>query len=130
NAGTNIRKPLIDVEEDDWNSVLNTNLKGVFLTGQAVAKKMIKQQSGRIINISSILGSIGIPNQTSYAASKGGVNQITKVWASELGSYGITVNALGPGYFRTSLAEPLLKDKERYNEIVSNTMLKRWGNMS
>lgn len=129
NAGMNIRKPLVEVEEDDWDTVLSTNLKGIFLTGQAAAKQMIKQQSGRIINISSIFGSTGMSMQTSYAASKGGINQLTKVWADELAPYGITVNAIAPAYIRTPMTEEWLNNEARYNQIIENTMLKRVGNL-
>src|SRR5699024_9864807 len=105
NAGMNIRKALVEIEEEDWDRVTGTNLKGVFLVGQAVAQQMKKQQSGKIVNISSILGTISMPYQTSYAASKGGVNQMTKVWANELASDGINVNAIGPAYIRTPMTE-------------------------
>lgn len=130
NAGTNIRKPLLEVAEEDWDTVLNTNLKGIFLTGQAVAKQMIKQRAGRIINISSVLSMLGMSQQTSYAASKGGINQITKVWAEELAPHGVTVNAIGPGYIRTPMTEEWLADEERYQAIVEKTMLKRVGDLS
>jgi gluconate 5-dehydrogenase len=130
NAGMNIRKPLIEVEESDWDQVLNVNLKGIFLVGQAVARQMIRQKRGRIINVSSILGTIGMPYQTPYAASKGGINQITKVWAEELAPYNITVNAIGPGYIRTPMTEGWLSDPERYQNIVNSTMQKRMGELS
>ncbi|WP_066234114.1 SDR family NAD(P)-dependent oxidoreductase, partial [Geobacillus jurassicus] len=127
NAGMNIRKPLIDIEEDDWDRVLNTNLKGIFLVGQAAAKQMIKQKYGKIINISSIFGGVGMPFQTSYAASKGGINQLTKVWASELAPYNINVNAIAPAYIRTPMTSAWLQDEERYRNIVNSTMLNRVG---
>ncbi|WP_286884234.1 SDR family NAD(P)-dependent oxidoreductase [Aneurinibacillus sp. UBA3580] len=130
NAGMNIRKLLIEVEESDWDQVLNVNLKGIFLMGQAVAQQMIQQKSGRIINISSILGTIGMPYQTSYAASKGGINQLTKVWAEELAPYNITVNAVGPGYIRTPMTDGWLSDSVRYQNIVNNTMQKRVGELT
>jgi gluconate 5-dehydrogenase len=96
NAGMNIRKALVEIEEEEWDQVIDTNLKGVFLVGQQAAIRMIKQKRGRIINISSILGKVATPLQTNYAASKGGVNQLTKVWAAELAPYDVTVNALAP----------------------------------
>ncbi|KQU27097.1 2-deoxy-D-gluconate 3-dehydrogenase [Bacillus sp. Leaf13] len=130
NAGMNIRKPLSEIEEDDWDMVLEVNLKGVFLVGQICAKQMMKQNYGKIINITSILGSIGMPFQTSYAASKGGVNQITKVWAEELAPYNITVNAIGPGYIKTPMTEAWLSDPERLGNIIQSTMIKRIGEIS
>ena len=109
NAGMNIRKPLVEIEENDWDKVLTTNLKGIFLVGQAAAKQMIRQKSGKMINISSIFGSVGMPMQTSYAASKGGINQLTKVWAAELAPHGM-VNAIA-AYIRTPMTESWLSDK-------------------
>jgi gluconate 5-dehydrogenase len=130
NAGHNIRKPLIEVEENDWDSVLEVNLKGIFLVAQICTKQMVKQNYGKIINISSILGSVGMPFQTSYAASKGGINQLTKVWAEELAPYNITVNAIGPGYIKTPMTEEWLSDPERLQRITNSTMIKRIGETS
>jgi gluconate 5-dehydrogenase len=130
NAGMNIRKPLVEVEESDWDQVLEVNLKGIFLVGQACARQMIKQNYGKIINISSILGSIGMPFQSSYAASKGGINQLTKIWAEELAPYNITVNAIGPGYIITPMTREWLSDPERSEKIIQSTMVKRIGEIS
>jgi NAD(P)-dependent dehydrogenase (short-subunit alcohol dehydrogenase family) len=130
NAGMNIRKPLLEVEEDDWDAVISTNLKGVFLVGQSAAKQMVRQKSGSIVNISSILGDVAMPNQTSYSASKGGVNQLTKVWAAELASFNIKVNAIAPAYIRTPMTEKWLDDPVRYKEIVNSTLMGRVGDIS
>ncbi|MGG1675427.1 SDR family NAD(P)-dependent oxidoreductase [Neobacillus sp. NRS-1170] len=130
NAGMNIRKPLVEVEESDWDTVFNVNLKGLFLVGQACAKQMIKQNYGKIINISSILGTVGMQFQTSYAASKGGINQLTKVWAEELAPHNITVNSIGPGYIITPMTKEWLSDPERSEKIISSTMIKRIGETS
>ncbi|MCH6268440.1 MULTISPECIES: SDR family NAD(P)-dependent oxidoreductase [Neobacillus] len=130
NAGMNIRKPLVEVEESDWDRVLGVNLKGIFLVGQACAKQMIKQNYGKIINISSIFGSVGMSFQTSYAASKGGINQLTKIWAEELAPNNITVNAIGPGYIMTPMTQDWLSDPERVEKIVNSTMIKRFGEIS
>lgn len=128
NAGMNIRKPVVDVAESDFDTVLTTNLKGVFLVGQAVGRQMIKQGTGgKIVNVTSILGGVGAPLQTSYAASKGGVNQMTKVWALEWAEYGINVNAVGPAYIRTPMTDSFLNDPERHNWIVGMTPLGRLG---
>ena len=130
NAGMNIRKPLVEVEESDWDQVLTVNLKGLFLIGQACSKQMIKQNYGKIINISSILGTVGMQFQTSYAASKGGINQLTKVWAEELAPHNITVNSIGPGYIKTPMTKEWLSDPERTEWIINSTMSKRIGETS
>ena len=130
NAGMNIRKPLVEVEESDWDQVLTVNLKGLFLVGQACSKQMIKQNYGKIINISSILGTVGMQFQTSYAASKGGINQLTKVWAEELAPHNITVNSIGPGYIKTPMTKEWLSDPERTEWIINSTMSKRIGETS
>lgn len=127
NAGMNIRKALVEVSESDWDRVLDTNLKGMFLVGQQAAKRMIHQKSGSIINISSIMGKLGNPLQSSYAASKGGIDQLTKVWAAELAEHNVKVNALAPAYIKTPMTEPFLKDAERLERIVGRTMMKRMG---
>ncbi|KZE38962.1 2-deoxy-D-gluconate 3-dehydrogenase [Bhargavaea cecembensis] len=129
NAGMNIRKPLVEVEEEDWDRVVDTNLKGIFLAGQAAARQMIRQKRGKIINISSVYGLIGGPNQTSYAASKGGINQLTRVWAEELAEHGIHVNAIAPGYIQTPMTAAFLEDKERTRKLVGHTMLGRLGDL-
>jgi gluconate 5-dehydrogenase len=130
NAGMNIRKPLTEIEEDDWDKVININLKGIFLVGQEVSRQMMKQKYGKIINISSIFGTTGYPFQSSYAASKGGINQLTRVWASELAPFNITVNAIAPGYIKTPMTSEWLSNPERFNKIVENTMIKRIGDVT
>ncbi|MBA7689576.1 3-oxoacyl-[acyl-carrier-protein] reductase FabG [subsurface metagenome] len=104
NAGTNRPTPVLDLTEDTWNLILDTNLKGLFFCTQAVARHMIKQKSGKIINISST-ASMGAnePGQAAYAASKTGVNAFTKACAREFGPYGINVNAIAPGRIPTPL---------------------------
>ena len=104
NAGTNRPTPVLDLTEDTWNLILDTNLKGLFFCTQAVARHMVKQKSGKIINISST-ASMGAnePGQAAYAASKTGVNAFTKACAREFGPYGINVNAIAPGRILTPL---------------------------
>jgi 3-oxoacyl-[acyl-carrier protein] reductase len=104
NAGTNRPTPVLDLTEDIWNLILDTNLKGLFFCTQAVARHMVKQKSGKIINISST-ASMGAnePGQAAYAASKTGVNAFTKACAREFGPYGINVNAIAPGRILTPL---------------------------
>ncbi len=97
NAGVRVRRPALEVTEDDWDRVVDTNLKGLFFCAQAAAKHMAARGSGRIINIASQLGTVAAPNRSAYCASKGGVINLTKVLALEWTPLGITVNAIGPG---------------------------------
>jgi NAD(P)-dependent dehydrogenase (short-subunit alcohol dehydrogenase family) len=127
NAGVNVRKPVVEVTEEDWDLVLDTNLKGYFLVARAVARRMIEQQKGKVINVASILGAVGLPNQVAYASSKGGVIQMTKVMALEWAPHNIHVNAIAPTYFETPLVAALRNDPERYQFIMERTPMKRWG---
>ncbi len=128
NAGMNIRKAMVDLEEKDFDAVINTNLKGVFLVGQAVGRQMIAQKTGgKIVNVASIMGDVAIPMLNSYCASKGGVIQMTKVWALEWADCGINVNAVAPAYIRTPMTAGWLNDQERLNWILGMTPLKRLG---
>jgi NAD(P)-dependent dehydrogenase (short-subunit alcohol dehydrogenase family) len=97
NAGIRRRQPALEVTEEDWDAVLDTNLKGVFFCAQAAARQMIPQGEGRIINIASQLAIVARPDRAAYCASKGGVANLTRVLALEWIKYGITVNAIGPG---------------------------------
>jgi 3-oxoacyl-[acyl-carrier protein] reductase len=110
---------------DDWDTVLNTNLKGAFIFAQAVMRPMIKQRSGRIINISSIAGLIGNAGQANYAASKAGLIGLTKTLARELASRGITVNAVAPGLIETDMTT-VLSDEVRQG-ILKNVPLGKLG---
>ena len=127
NAGVNVRKPVLELTEADWDRVLDTNLKGYFLVAQAVAPTMIKQKKGKVINMASILGAVGLENQLPYASSKGGVIQMTKVMALEWARHGIQVNAIGPTYFETPLVAALRNDPERFRFINERTPMGRWG---
>jgi NAD(P)-dependent dehydrogenase (short-subunit alcohol dehydrogenase family) len=126
-AGTNIRKPLIEYVEEEWDAVLNTNLKGLFFCSQAAAKVMIKQEHGRIVNISSGAAQTGVPMLGPYCASKGGITQLTKVCALEWAKHGITVNAIGPTYIKTPLTEAWISDPARYAAIIGRSAIKRLG---
>ena len=95
NAGVRVRRPALEVSEDDWDRVLDTNLKGLFFCAQAAARHMAPRGNGRIINIASQLGTVGNLNRSAYCASKGGVVNLTKVLALEWTPLGITVNAIG-----------------------------------
>jgi NAD(P)-dependent dehydrogenase (short-subunit alcohol dehydrogenase family) len=101
NAGCNIRKRAIDVTWDDWNTILDTNLRGTFFVAQAVARHMIERRYGRIINIGSVTCVAGYAGLGPYGASRGGVKQLTMSLAHDWGEYGITVNCLAPGWFKT-----------------------------
>ena len=129
NAGMNIRKPLVEYEEEEYDKVINTNLKGIFLMGQAVAKVMMEQKRGKIIIISSIFGGVAMANQAAYASSKGGINQLTKVMAMELAPYNVNVNAIAPAYIKTPMTTGWLSDKERLNEILASTPIGRIGEL-
>ena len=127
NAGVNHRVPVLEYEEEAWDMVINTNLKGYFLVAKAVVPQMIANGYGKVINMSSILGTVALPNQLAYAASKGGVDQMTKVMAVEWAKQGVRVNAIGPTYFETDLVTQIRNDPERFNFINERTPMGRWG---
>jgi NAD(P)-dependent dehydrogenase (short-subunit alcohol dehydrogenase family) len=127
NAGVNVRKPVLELSPEEWDLVIDTNLKGYFLMAQAVVPHMLSRGRGKIINMASILGTVALPVQVAYASSKGGVIQMTKVMALEWARQGIQVNAIGPTYFETPLVAQLRNDPERYNFIVDRTPMGRWG---
>jgi NAD(P)-dependent dehydrogenase (short-subunit alcohol dehydrogenase family) len=127
NAGVNIRKLVLDLSPDEWDLVINTNLKGYFLMSQAVVPDMLSRGYGKVINMASILGTVALPTQLAYASSKGGVIQMTKVMALEWAKQGVHVNAVGPTYFETPLVAQLRNDPERFQFIVDRTPMGRWG---
>jgi NAD(P)-dependent dehydrogenase (short-subunit alcohol dehydrogenase family) len=112
NAGLNIRKPAIEVTWDDWNTILDTNLRGTFFVATEVAKRMIPREYGRIINIGSVTAVFGYAGITPYCASRGGVKQMTMSLADDWGAHGITVNCLAPGWFETEQTKQLYRNKE------------------
>lgn len=128
NAGINVRKPFVEMTPEDFDSVLGVNLKGAYFLTQAVVRHMIQRgEGGKIINIASLSSQIGIKNISVYGASKGGIYSLTKALAVELAPYGIRVNAIAPGYFRTSLTEPLFQDPVRSEWIHSRIPLGKPG---
>ncbi len=127
NAGTNYRVPVLEYPEEQWDLIINTNLKGYFLVAQAVVPQMIEQGYGKVINMSSIFGKVGLANQLAYASSKGGVDQMTKVMALEWAKQGVRVNAIGPTYFETDMVKQIRNDPERFNFINERTPMGRWG---
>lgn len=127
NAGLQKRAPLQDFPEADWHELMQTNVDSVFLVGQAVAKMMIPRGRGRIINICSVQSELGRPNIAPYMASKGAIKMLTKGMAIDWGPYGINVNGLGPGYFKTELTEKLVSDEQFSAWLMGRTPSRRWG---
>ena len=127
NAGINIRGPIEQLGESDWDAVIDTNLKGPWLCCRAVAGPMKNQKWGRVINVSSMLGEIALPGRSPYASSKGGLTLLTKTLALEWARDGINVNALCPGPFATEINTPLLNDPAARAQMEANVPLARWG---
>ncbi len=127
NAGTNVRKSMLEITPEEYDFVIETNLKGYFNGARAAGRHFVDQGSGKVINISSILGSVALPNQAAYASSKGAIDQLTKVLALEWASAGVQVNGLAPTYFETDLTRPLYEDPERRAFIEERTPMGRWG---
>jgi 3-oxoacyl-[acyl-carrier protein] reductase len=125
NAGITRDNLIMRMSEDDWDAVLSTNLKGAFLTSKAVVRSMLRQRSGRIINITSVVGRMGNAGQANYAAAKAGLIGLTKTLAKEVGSRGITVNAVAPGFIDTRLTDVL--PDELKTQLLTATPLGRFG---
>src|SRR5436190_18625239 len=119
NAGTNIRGKITELSEADWDSVVDTNLKGPFLCSKAIGPQMVARGWGRVINLGSIMSVVALPGRAAYAAAKAGVLNLTKVFALEYAGKGVTVNALCPGPFGTEMNRPLLDDPEKYRAFVA-----------
>lgn len=127
NAGCNVRKPATEVTWDDWNLILDTNLRGTFFVAQAVARRMIPREYGRIINIGSVTSVCGYAGLGPYCASRGGVKQLTMSLADDWGCHGITVNCLAPGWFRTDQNRVMYEDPEWVAYLSDRIPLKRPG---
>ena len=127
NAGCNIRKPAMDVTWEDWNTILDTNLRGPFFVAQAAARHMIPRRYGRIINIGSVTSVQGSAGLGPYGASRGGIKQLTMSLADDWGRHNITVNCLAPGWFKTKQNEVLYQDQAWVDYLVDRIPLKRPG---
>jgi gluconate 5-dehydrogenase len=129
NAGMQIRGPLQDYADSDWRTIMKTNLDSVYFVGQAVAKKMIPRGRGKIINICSVQSELGRPGIAPYTATKGAVKMLTKGMAIDWGQFGLNVNGIGPGYFKTELNQKLVDDPTFSTWLVGRTPSRRWGDV-
>ncbi|OGP96718.1 MAG: hypothetical protein A2157_04405 [Deltaproteobacteria bacterium RBG_16_47_11] len=127
NAGITNRKSALDLTPEEWDSLMEINLKAVFLCSQGVGRIMIKQARGRIVNISSTVGIQGNPNRSAYAASKGGVILLTKVLANEWGPFNVNVNAIAPGFTETPMTKTFLGDPTNRTQFLSRIPLGRFA---
>jgi NAD(P)-dependent dehydrogenase (short-subunit alcohol dehydrogenase family) len=127
NAGINIRGPIEQLTEADWDAVVDTNLKGPFLCARAFGPRMVRRGWGRVVNLGSVLGVIGLPGRAPYASSKAGIINLTRVLALEWAGTGVTANALCPGAFGTEMNRSLLEDPVKYKEFVAQIPMGRWG---
>ena len=129
NAGMQHRGAFAEFPIDAWHKITTTNIDSVFLVGRAVAQRMIKRQAGKIINVCSVQSELGRPGIAPYAATKGAVKMLTKGMAIDLGPYGIQVNGLGPGYFKTELTQSLVADEAFTSWLNKRTPAGRWGDV-
>jgi NAD(P)-dependent dehydrogenase (short-subunit alcohol dehydrogenase family) len=129
NAGTNIRGPIGQLSEADWDTVVDTNLKGPFLCARAIGPQMVARGWGRVINMGSIMSVIALPGRAPYASSKAGIMGLTRVLALEWAGSGVTCNAICPGPFATEMNRQLLNDPVAYQQFVSQIPLGRWGEL-
>jgi gluconate 5-dehydrogenase len=128
NAGMQFRAPLEDFPEDKWQQLLQTNISSVFYTGQSVAKHMIKRGGGKIINIASVQSELARPSIAPYTATKGAVRNLTRGMCTDWAKYGLQINAIAPGYFKTPLNQALVDDPEFSAWLEKRTPAGRWGN--
>jgi NAD(P)-dependent dehydrogenase (short-subunit alcohol dehydrogenase family) len=127
NAGCNVRKPALEITWDDWNLVLDTNLRGSFFVAQAIARGMIAHRYGRIINIGSVTSVFGYAGLAPYGASRGGIRQLTMSLADDWGAHGVTVNCLAPGWFKTEQNKALYENQDWVDYLIERIPLKRTG---
>lgn len=127
NAGMRFRKKFLDIEFAEWQNLMNVNLGSTFLFCREVGKHMVEQKSGKIINMASIIGTLGLPELVGYGASKGGIISLTKSLALEWAEYNINVNVIAPGFCETSYTENFKQKTELYNFTLERTPMKKWG---
>lgn len=127
NAGCNVRKPALEVSWEDWNLILETNLRGTFFVAQDVARGMIERGQGRIINIGSVTSVFGYAGLGPYCASRGGTRQLTMSLADDWGRYGVTVNCIAPGWFKTAQNAVMYENQEWVDYLCDRIPLKRPG---
>jgi NAD(P)-dependent dehydrogenase (short-subunit alcohol dehydrogenase family) len=127
NAGINIPQYAVDVTEETWDKIFNIDLKGAFFCAQAVGKVMIQQKKGKIINVSSQAGCVGLPQRVAYCSSKGGLNQMTRVLAIEWAPYNINVNAIAPTFIESPFTKPMFEKPGFREYVLGNILLGRVG---
>jgi gluconate 5-dehydrogenase len=129
NAGIQRRAPLEEFPPETWRELMTTNLDAVFYVGQAVAKAMIPRKRGRIVNVASVQSELARTNIAPYTASKGAVKMLTKGMATDWGKYGLRINAIAPGYFRTELNKALVEDEKFNDWLINRTPMRRWADV-
>ena len=129
NAGMQFRAPLEDFPVERWRQLFETNVTSAFLVGQAVARRMIPRRRGKIINIASVQSELARPSIAPYTATKGAIRNLTRGMCTDWGAYGIQVNAIAPGYFKTPLNQALVDNEEFSAWLEKRTPARRWGNV-
>jgi gluconate 5-dehydrogenase len=127
NAGIVIRRPTVETTDEEWDTVLATDLTACFRVAREAAKQMLRHRWGRIINISSVMGTFARPTIASYVASKAGIHGLTRALAVEFGPQGINVNCIGPGFYPSEANDVVRNNKQFYDWVCSRTPLGRWG---